>query len=149
MKSSITKFVVVVLFFIFPGPAFSESLIGTWTGVVRGHVYHDNTVNSGDATMTLVIESLDPTDGYLAGYHEWFLDDDHDGKPDHRGDVVRGARDNLIGMVGFDGRSLKLLETHDNGTFEGSLAADGTLQLIYTEVDHDEATVFKAVLTRQ
>ena len=139
----------VIATFSICSPLLAADLRGTWDGAYVAHIYHPDETDSGDVRMTLVIENMSAEDGFIEGYHEWFLDEDHDGMPDNGTEVVREAREDVVGIIGFDGHSIKLIETHDNGTFEGYLAADGTLKLIYAEAGHNEATIFRVSLTRR
>ncbi|HSA80894.1 MAG TPA: hypothetical protein VLE23_08715 [Geminicoccaceae bacterium] len=97
--------------------------------------------------MRLVIERQER--GFLHGYHIWQLHEDHAGRPDLAGEEVRKGREDVVGIVGFEGRHVRLLETEDNGIFEATLVDRDTLEAICTESERHEATLFRVVLERE
>lgn len=124
-----------------------ESLIGTWRGDYRALIYHDGATRVGEVSMKLTIVAQDGE--FLVGSHEWQLGASHQGKPDIGGTASRGGAEDLVGLVSFDGKTVRLLETEDNGTLELTMVDANTLHAEYFEQGHDEATVFRVVLRRQ
>lgn len=149
------KFLILPLgvLLVFPamGPSASASefpdLIGEWHGTYRTLVYHDEAAHTGDATMVLTISRQE--NELVFATHKWELHEDNPGKPDMAGEAVRGGAETLIGAVGFNGKDMTLLETHDNGVFELEVVGDNVMQGRYHEQGHHEATVFRVRLTRE
>ena len=56
--------------------------------------------------------------------------------------------EDLVGIMHFDGTSVTLLETIDNGRLELDVVNNKELQAIYIENHKGEATIFRVTLKR-
>lgn len=78
----------------------------------------------------------------------WQLQDSGSVKSDIGGEIVSGGTEDLVGIMHFDGKSVTLLETIDNGRFELDIVNKNELQAIYIESEKGEATIFRVTLKR-
>lgn len=126
----------------------SVSLMGSWVGSYSAHVYGglEDGVKSSKVTMTLEITAQDKD--LILGNHSWQLQDGGSVKSDIGGEIVSGGTEDLVGIVHFDGKSVTLLETIDNGRFELEIVDENELQAIYIESEKGEATIFRTTLKR-
>jgi hypothetical protein len=63
------------------------------------------------------------------------------------GALVTKAIEELVGVIGFDGRGVQFAEQGDGGVYSGSLTSPDTLELLYIESGH-QATAYRVVMTR-
>jgi hypothetical protein len=118
-------------------------LKGVWKGTAD--VYYPDAVKKLDTEL-----NVSEQDGwYFKGTRDWKLLDAPD-KP--LGYVmekaVNEASEPYLGVIGFDGKSLTLVENGDWGVMRGALVDGDTMELIYAEPG-DHPLVFRMVLKRE
>ena len=124
------------------------SLMGNWTGSYNAYVYSGpkDGLKSSKATMTLKITHQDGE--LVRGNHSWQLADSEGINSDIGGKIVASGKEDLVGVMSFDGKSVTLLETIDNGHFDITFVNDNELQAVYIESQKGEATTFRVTLKR-
>ncbi len=65
-----------------------------------------------------------------------------------KGQLITEDKEPFIGVIGFDGKSITIVERDDMGTITGQLTDRDTMQLIYGE-SGSNAIVFRMELKRQ
>jgi len=118
-------------------------LKGVWKGTAD--VYYP------DSTKKLATElNVSEQDGwYFKGTRDWKLLDAPDKPMGYvKGKAVNEASEPYLGVVGFDGKSLTLVENGDWGVMKGALVDSDTMELIYAEPG-DHPLVFRIVLKRE
>lgn len=120
----------------FPVP----DLTGVWTGpyqVIR---------SNGRAEGVLTLEVTEQDGPLLRIEKSWEVAPG--GAPgDVGGELVTRATEQLVGVVGFDGREVHFAEQGDGGVYSGRLTGPDTLELLYVESGH-QATAYRLVMTR-
>ncbi|MEP1206623.1 MAG: hypothetical protein ABJM29_08055 [Rhizobiaceae bacterium] len=125
----------------------AKSFLGVWhSGPMHLHVHHPDGAHAGESSGT--IEITETHNGLVHAVATWQISDDHKGKADHAGVIVRTAKSKLVGVLNFDNISGQLLDTEDNGTFHVRLVDEDHMQVVYVEQGDHEATLFRTVLVR-
>ncbi len=120
----------------FPVP----DLLGKWTGPYR--VIRSN----GFAEGVLELQVIEQQGPLLKVTKAWALAPG--GAPgDVGGQLLQKAAETMVGVIGFDGREIRLAEQGDEGVYSGRLVNPDTMELIYIEADR-QATAYRATLTR-
>lgn len=118
-------------------------LKGVWKGTAD--VYYPDAVKKLDTEL-----NVSEQDGwYFKGTRGWKLVDPPEKPLGYiMNDPVNKADELYLGVVGFDGRSLTLVENGDWGVMKGALVDSDTMELIYAEPG-DHPLVFRIVLKRE
>ncbi|MDD7909924.1 MULTISPECIES: hypothetical protein [Pseudovibrio] len=129
-----------------PSGAPLPSLTGFWTAVKLEALYwHRDQTNEETAHFSLEIE--EQNGALLEGMVHW--DNDATKGPGHDGSSeTRKARQPFIGVLGYDGRSLTLVQHPDSGRLEGRFLNADSLELVYSEAGR-HAVVARYLLVRQ
>lgn len=118
-------------------------LKGVWKGTAD--VYYPDAVKKLDTEL-----NVSEQDGwYFKGTRGWKLVDPPEKPLGYiMNDPVNKADEPYLGVVGFDGKSLTLVENGDWGVMKGALVDGDTMELIYAE-SGDHPLVFRIVLKRE
>ncbi len=118
-------------------------LKGVWKGTAD--VYYPDAVKKLDTEI-----NVSEQDGwYFKGTRGWKLVDPPEKPLGYiMNDPVNKADEPYLGVVGFDGKSLTLVENGDWGVMKGALVDSNTMELIYAEPG-DHPLVFRIVLKRE
>ena len=118
-------------------------LKGVWKGTAD--VYYPDAVKKLDTEL-----NVSEQDGwYFKGTRGWKLVDPPEKPLGYiMNDPVNKADEPYLGVVGFDGKSLTLVENGDWGVMKGALTDGDTMELIYAEPG-DHPLVFRIVLKRE
>ncbi len=137
---------VALIAFVVHAPASAEDgvavpdLKGVWSGpyqVIR---------SNGGAEGVLTLEVTEQNGPLLRLEKSW--QQAPGGAPgDVGGELVTRATEQLVGVIGFDGREVRFAEQGDGGIYTGSLTGPDTLEILYVESGH-QATAYRVVMTR-
>ena len=120
----------------FPVP----DLIGAWTGPYK--VIRSN----GGAEGVLTLRVTEQEGPLLRLEKSWEVAPG--GAPgDVGGELVTKATEDLVGVIGFDGREVRFAEQGDGGMYTGEFTGPDTLELLYVESGH-QATAYRTILRR-
>jgi hypothetical protein len=115
-------------------------LTGVWTGpytVIR---------SDGHAEGVLTLKVTEQDGPLLRLEKSWEVAPG--GAPgDVGGELVSKATEQLVGVVGFDGREVRFAEQGDSGEYSGILTGPDTLELLYVESGR-QATAYRLVMKR-
>jgi hypothetical protein len=120
----------------------SPNLIGKWVGEYKAYFY-------AGSRITQVELRINQQDGpYFKGVNAW-KHVDH-GKPltAKKGKPLTEDAEPVVGIIGFDGKSITIVEQDDLGTLHAELVGKDTMRLIYGEPG-SHAAVFRVVLKRK
>jgi hypothetical protein len=123
-----------------PALAADPDLTGTWNGTYKEMRW------DGPAESALVLVVLEQDGPLFKAEKSWKLAPGST-QGTVGGKLVSEATEPLVGVIGFDGRTVHLAEQGDAGTYTGALTGPDTLELIYIEAG-DGASVYRTVLTR-
>jgi hypothetical protein len=119
------------------------NLKGTWTGEYEAYFYKGTT----KARMTL--EITEQTGAGFRGFNNWqHLRDKTKPLAVQRGKPVTSDKEPIMGVVGFDGKTLHIVEQGDGGWIEAELVGPDTMTVIYSE-SGDNALIYRSEFTRQ
>lgn len=118
-------------------------LRGAWKGT--GEVYYPDAVKKIDTELNITEQ-----DGwYFKGTRGWKLVDPPEKPLGYiMNTPVNEADEPFLGVVGFDGKSLTLVENGDLGTMKAVLAGEDKMEFLYYEPG-EHPLVFRLVLTRE
>jgi hypothetical protein len=123
-----------------PAMAADPDLTGTWNGTYTEMRW------DGPAESALVLVVLEQDGPLFKAEKSWKLE--AGSTPGTvGGKLVDEATEPLVGVIGFDGRTVHLAEQGDAGTYAGVLTGPDTLELVYVEAG-EGASVYRTVLTR-
>lgn len=104
------------------------NLVGTWTGVSKSFF----TNGARQATRELKITEQDGP--YFRGIWSWKNIDKGEALGEVGGKRVTEANEPVVGVIGFDGKTIHVAEKDDWGRLYIRLKDPNTIQLIYAEV---------------
>lgn len=117
-------------------------LRGTWKGT--GEVYYPDTVKKIDIELNVTEQN----GWYFKGARGWKLVDPPEKPLGYiMNDPVNKADEPFLGVVGFDGKSLTLVENGNWGMMKAALSGENTMNLLYYETG-EHPLVFRIVLNR-
>ncbi|MCL4243629.1 MAG: hypothetical protein KJ002_00610 [Candidatus Dadabacteria bacterium] len=121
----------------------APDLKGVWKGTAD--VYYPNAVKKLHTELNVTEQ-----DGwYFKGTRDWKLVDPPEKPLGYiKNDPVNKASEPYLGVIGFDGKSLTLVENGDWGVMKGALADADTIQLLYYETG-EHPLVFRVILKRE
>ncbi|WP_299008986.1 hypothetical protein [uncultured Shewanella sp.] len=122
------------------------NLVGKWQGEYRTYVYRDGSINKGYASTTFTVIEQDTA--FLRATSQWQNHTSKTVKAEVAGDMVQSATETLLGMFSFDGKEVTFIDTKDNGMFKMKIIDNNTMQAMYIENQHHEATLFRVELKR-
>jgi len=139
---------IVVAVFLVSAVAAEEAgqvipnLVGIWTAEYkvlspRGFVESSNVLT--------ITEQDGP---YIRGNHVWTVKKGAKDLITQHGKVVTNEEEPIIGVIDFDGKTVRIVERGDTGGFDGRVVGPNKMELVHTE-GGAEALVYRAVFTRQ
>ncbi len=118
----------------------APDLVGAWTGPYK--VIRSN----GGAEGILTLRVTEQDGPLLRLEKSWEVAPG--GAPGEvGGELVTKATEQLVGVIGFDGREVRFAEQGDGGVYTGELTGPDTLELLYVEAGH-QATAYRVMMTR-
>ncbi len=118
------------------------NLVGKWAAEYKIFSPHGSYGSSNVLTIT---EQDGP---YLRGNHGWAVKKGATKVVPQRGKVVTSEKEPIIGVIDFDGKTVRIVEQGDTGRFEGRVVSPNKMELVHTE-GGAEAFVYRAVFTKQ
>ena len=118
------------------------NLVGKWTAEYK--VFSPR--GSYESSNVLTITEQDGP--YLRGNHGWTVKKGSKNVVPQHGKVVTGEKEPIIGVLDFDGKTVRIVEQGDTGRFEGRVVGPNKMELVHTE-GGAEAFVYRAVFTKQ
>ncbi len=120
-------------------------LVGQWVVIKKDAVFWHRDIHSQEnGPSHLKIE--EQTGPVLEGVFLWQITPgsgrDHDGRSE-----VSSSKEPVIGMIGWDGNTLTLVEHPDTGTMQGRMINSDTMELIHYEAG-PYATISRYLLIR-
>lgn len=142
------KWICGIIFVCFSLTANAEhfNLVGKWQGEYRTYVYRDGSMNKGLASTTFTV--IEQDNEFLRATSQWQNHTSKTVKSEVAGDMVNSAKEALLGMFSFDGKEVTFIDTKDNGMFKMRIIDKNTMQAMYIENQHHEATLFRVELKR-
>jgi hypothetical protein len=118
------------------------NLVGSWVGEYKVYLHTGQKMASAELRIT---EQDGP---HFRGVNAW--KDAAGGKPmtTKKGKLITQDSEPFVGIIGFDGKSITIVEQDDMGTLHGELEGKDTMRLIYGEPGSN-AMVFRMVLKRK
>ena len=118
------------------------NLVGKWTAEYkvfspRGYIESSNVLT--------VTEQDGP---YIRGHHVWTVRKGPKDLITQHGKAVTSEKEPIIGVIDFDGKTVRIVEQGDTGRFDGRIVGPNKMELVHTE-GGAEALVYRAVFTRQ
>lgn len=154
MKNTLKAFTVVLVLTLLHLASFTVTsgaqdtstppdLKGVWKGTAD--VYYQDVTKK----LTTELRVTGQEGWYFKGVRHWKLIN-VSGKPIGyvMDKAVNEADEPYLGVIGFDGKEINLVEVGDWGSLKGSLVGSNQMQLIYTE-SGDHPLVFRTVLTKE
>ena len=139
---------MMVVFLVFTVAAAEDAgqvipnLVGKWVGAYK--VFSPRGVVESTNVLT-VTEQDGP---YFRGNHFWTVIKGPKDLITQHGKVVSSEKEPIIGVIDFDGKTVRIVEKDDTGRFDGRLAEPNRMELVHTEAGA-EAFVYRAVFTKQ
>jgi hypothetical protein len=140
---------VVVAVFLLSAVAVAEeagqvipNLVGKWTAEYKVFSPRGFIESSNVLTVT---EQDGP---YIRGNHVWTIRKGPKDLITQHGKAVASQKEPIIGVIDFDGKTVRIVEKGDTGRFEGRVVAPNRMELVHTE-GGAEALVYRAVFTKQ
>ena len=118
------------------------NLVGKWTAEYKVFSPHGVVESSNVLTVT---EQDGP---YIRGNHVWTIRNGPKGLVTQHGKAITSEMEPIIGVIDFDGKTVRIVEKGDTGRFDGRVAGQHKMELVHTE-GGAEAFVYRAVFTRQ
>ncbi|MRR55590.1 MAG: hypothetical protein EG822_13970 [Deltaproteobacteria bacterium] len=147
-RASILVSVMVALFLVSAVAVAEETgpvipnLVGKWTAEYKVFSPRGFVESSNVLTIT---EQDGP---YFRGNHIWAVNKGPKGLITQHGKAITSEKEPIIGVIDFDGKTVRIIEKGDSGRFDGRVAGQNKLELVHTE-GGAEAFVYRAVFTRQ
>lgn len=139
---------VVAVFLASPVAAAEEAgqvipnLVGKWTAEYKVFSPHGFIESSNVLTIT---EQDGP---YIRGNHVWTVKKGAKDLITQHGKAVSSEKEPIVGVIDFDGKTVRIVERGDTGRFDGRVVGLNTMELVHTE-GGAEAFVYRAVFTKQ
>lgn len=139
---------LVAVFLVSVAAAAEESgqvipnLVGKWTAEYKVFSPRGFIESSNVLTVT---EQDGP---YIRGNHVWTVRKGPKDLITQHKKVVTSEKEPLIGVIDFDGKTLRIVERGDTGRFDGRVVGPNKMELVHTE-GGAEAFVYRAVFTKQ
>ncbi|WP_299496025.1 hypothetical protein [uncultured Shewanella sp.] len=142
------KWIYFVIFSLFSAVSYAEPLniVGQWQGEYRIYVYHNGESHKGLASLMFTVTEQDKE--FLHAKYVWQLNKANVAKPDVAGKQVKGAEEELLGIFSFNEKDITFIETEDNGVLKMTIIDNDTIQAVYHENQHHEATLYRVKLKR-
>jgi len=118
------------------------NLVGKWTAEYK--VFSPR----GFIESTNVLTVTEQDGPYIRGNHVWTVRKGPKDLITQRGKVVGSEKEPIIGVIDFDGKTVRIVERGDTGRFDGRVAGPNKMELIHTE-GGAEAFVYRAVFIKQ
>jgi hypothetical protein len=118
------------------------NLVGKWTAEYK--VFSPR--GSYESSNVLTITEQDGP--YLRGNHGWTVKKGSKNVVQQHGKVVTSEKEPIIGVIDFDGKTVRIVEKDDTGRFDGRVVGPDKMELVHTE-GGAEALVYRAVFTKQ
>lgn len=119
------------------------NLKGVWAGEYEAYFH------AGMTKARVEIEITEQTGAGFKGFNSW--QHQKDTQPPlavQKGKPVTSDKEPIMGVVGFDGKTLYIVEQGDSGRIDAELVGSDTMRVIYSE-SGDNALVYRTELTRQ
>ena len=118
------------------------NLVGKWTAEYkvfspRGYIESSNVLT--------VTEQDGP---YIRGNHVWTARKGPKDLITQHGKAITSEKESIIGVIDFDGKTVRIVEQGDTGRFDGRVMGPNKMELVHTE-GGAEALIYRAVFTRQ
>ncbi|MCP4319644.1 MAG: hypothetical protein GY789_27605 [Hyphomicrobiales bacterium] len=118
------------------------NLVGTWTGEKTVYFL------KGERHSIDVLKITEQSGAHFRGTRSW----EHvtEGEPlGHAGDEhSHVASEPILGMIGFDNRTIYIVEHDDQGQLHAQLVDSDTMEVVYVEPG-ENAAVFRVEMTRK
>lgn len=118
------------------------NLVGKWTAEYKVFSPRGFVESSNVLTVT---EQDGP---YIRGNHVWTIRKGPKGLITQHEKAITSEKEPIIGVIDFDGKTVRIVEQGDTGRFDGRIAGSNTMELVHTE-GGAEAFVYRAVFIRQ
>ena len=118
------------------------NLIGKWTAEYK--VFSP----SGFIESSNVLTITEQDGPYLRGNHVWTVKKGSKDLITQHGKAVSSEKEAIIGVIDFDGKTVRIVEQGDTGRFNGRVVGPNKMELVHTE-GGAEALVYRAVFTKQ
>ena len=139
---------VVAVFLVSAAAAAEEAgqvipnLVGKWTAEYKVFSPRGFIESSNVLTVT---EQDGP---YIRGNHVWIVRKGPKDLITQHGKVVTSEKEPIIGVIDFDGKTVRIVERGDTGRFDGRVVGPNKMELVHTE-GGAEAFIYRAVFTKQ
>ncbi|WP_299008923.1 hypothetical protein [uncultured Shewanella sp.] len=137
---------IVLVCFSLTAHAAPYNLVGKWQGEYRTYMYNDGSAQKGISSTTFTV--LEQDNEFLYATSEWRNNTNSARKSEMAGDMMKSAKEELLGIFSFDGKEVVFIETKDNGMYSMRIIDNDTMQAMYIENQHHEATLFRIILKR-
>ena len=117
-------------------------LVGKWTAEYKILSPRGSYESSNVLTIT------EQDGAYIRGNHVWTVRPGSKDLVTQHGKVVTSEKEPIIGVIDFDGKTVRIVEQGDTGRFEGRVVGPDKMELVHTE-GGAEAFVYRAVFTKQ
>lgn len=118
------------------------NLIGKWTAEYK--VFSPRGFIESVNVMTITEQ-----DGpYIRGNHVWTVKKGPKDLITQHKKVVTSEKEPIIGVIDFDGMTVRIVERGDTGRFDGRVVDPNKMELVHTE-GGAEPLVYRAVFTKQ
>jgi hypothetical protein len=118
------------------------NLVGEW--IAKYKVFSPRGFVESSNVLT-VTEQEGP---YIRGTHLWRVRKGPKDLISQHGKVVSSEKEPIVGVIDFDGKTVRLVEQGDTGRFDGRVVGPNKMELVHTE-GGAEAFVYRAVFTKQ
>lgn len=118
------------------------NLVGKWTAEYKVYSPRGFVESSNVLTVT---EQDGP---YIRGNHVWTVRKGPKGLITQHGKAVSSEKEPIIGVIDFDGKTVRIVEHGDTGRFDGRVVGPNKMELVHTE-GGAEPFVYRAVFTKQ
>jgi hypothetical protein len=118
------------------------NLVGKWTAEYKVFSPRGFVESSNVLTVT---EQDGP---YIRGNHVWTVRKGPKDLITQHGKAVTSEKEPIIGVIDFDGKTVRIVEQGDTGRFDGRVVGPNKMELVHTE-GGAEALVYRAVFTKQ
>jgi hypothetical protein len=117
-------------------------LIGTWK------TQHTVQSRQGQSSAEAELVITEQTGPLFRATNKWKYRGDTPVVGDDGAGVGKQGEEAVLGVIGWDGKSINMADAGDKGFWFGELADANTMRLVYVE-SQDHATVFRAIFVRQ
>lgn len=140
--------IMVALFLVSAVAAAEEAghvipnLVGKWTAEYK--VFSPR----GFVESTNVLTVTEQDGPYIRGNHVWTVRKGPKGLITQHGKAITSEKEPIIGVIDFDGKTVRIVEQGDTGRFDGRVVGQNKMELVHTE-GGAEPLVYRAVFTKQ